>query len=259
MSVENLSQWPARPLGLARCREDAWMSLRVLWNGDDSRNSYIMSTSPVPSGTLSTFLSVSNTLRKGRLGTWYQACMTPVLYKWNPSPHPTTVYVDGVPTVAFLMNIYHLFFSLSLSTRYLTLFLYLGHSCRMCPSKRPRQAEAPRGLECKGEEAEKQKQWGHCSRHRAATAHGVLRDLSVGGQLEPWAAWCCSPSLLAWLPAHLWSSLPIFPITLWANQQPFRKFWSFCHNTDQHSIIIKRTPGISVGIVELLLSDSLKI
>ena len=40
--------------------------------------------------------------------------MTPVLYKWNPSPHPTTVYVDGVPTVAFLMNIYHLFF-LSLS------------------------------------------------------------------------------------------------------------------------------------------------
>ena len=227
MTVENHSQWPARPLGLAQYREDAWMSLRVLRNGDDSRNSYLMSTSPVPRSTLSTFLSVSNTLRKGQT--------------WNliPSLHDSNVYTSGIPVPILPLSTWMgcllwpfwwifttFFFSLSLSPSYLTLFLCLGHSCRMCPSKRPRQAEAPPGLECKGEEAEKQKLWGHCSRHRATTAHGVLRDLSVRGQLEPRAAWCCSPSLLAWLPAHLWSSLPILPITLWANQQPFRKFWS---------------------------------
>ena len=85
MTVENPSQWPARPLGLAQCREDAWMSLRVLRNGDDSRNSYLMSTSPVPRSTLSTFLSVSNTLRKGQT--------------WNliPSLHDSNVYTSGIP------------------------------------------------------------------------------------------------------------------------------------------------------------------
>lgn len=79
------------------------------------------------------------------------------------------------------MNIYHLFFFF-LSTRYLTLFLCLGHSCSMCLITRgPDKLRHPPGLECKGEEAEEQKQWGQCSRHRAATAHGALRDLSVGG------------------------------------------------------------------------------
>lgn len=113
--------------------------------GDGSRNSYLVSTSPVPSSTLSTFLSVSNTVRKGQ--TW----------SLIPSLRDSNVYTTGIPVPILplstwmgyllwpwgvLMNIHHLSFFLSLSTHYLTLFLCLGHSHSMCPSKRPRQAEA---------------------------------------------------------------------------------------------------------------------
>ena len=103
-----------------------------------------MSTSPVPSSILSPFLSVSNTGRRGRLGTWYQACMTPMSIQWNPSSHPTAVYADGVTTVVVRSSDeYFPPFFFFLSTCYPTLFLCLGHSCSMCLSKRPRQAEAP--------------------------------------------------------------------------------------------------------------------
>lgn len=65
----------------------------------------------------------------------------------------------------------------------------------------PAKLRHPPGLECEVKEAEKQKQWGHCSGHRAATAHRVLRDLSVGGALlaPVTSASCCTPSSLAWL------------------------------------------------------------
>lgn len=103
------------------------------------------------------------------------------------------------------------FFSLSLSPSYLTLFLCLGHSCRMCPSKRPRQAEAPPGLECKGEEAEKQKLWGHCSRHRANSSWSSEGPQCQGPAGAPGSVMLlpefvsmasCSPLILAPHPSH---------------------------------------------------------
>lgn len=108
-----------------------------------------MSTSPVPSSVLSTFLSVSNTGRKGQT--------------WNlmPSLHDSHVYTSGTPAPilplsmwmgcllwlwGLLMNIYHLSFFF---------FVYpLSHSVSMLGTfmqyvsynKRPRQAEAPTRL-----------------------------------------------------------------------------------------------------------------
>ena len=153
-----------------------------------------------------------------------------------------------------------------LSTCYPTLFLCLGRSCSMCLSKRPRQAEAParsgrqrwgsRGAETVGAVFQAQS-----SRH---TAHGALRDLSVGGLAGALGSMMLLPDFVSVastsLTSFLLTSEPHSPPSRNPVSYPtaFWKFWSFCHNTDLQSIIGKRTPGISVGTVELLLPDSLK-
>ena len=128
----------------------------------------------------------------------------------------------------------------------------------------PDKLRHPPGLEGKGEEAEEQKQWGQCSRHRADTAHGALRDLSVGELAGALGSMMLLPDFVSVastsLTSFLLTSEPHTPPSRNPVSYPtaFWKFWSFCHNTDLQSIIGKRTPGISVGTVELLLPDSLK-
>lgn len=76
------------------------------------------------------------------------------------------------------MNIYHFLF--------LFFFVYLlSHSVSTLGTFMQyvsyNKLRHPPGLEGKGWEAEEQKQWGQCSRHRAATAHGVLGTSALGG------------------------------------------------------------------------------
>lgn len=195
MTVENHSQWPARPLGTSPVQRGCMNELGVLWTGDDSRNSP-NEHGPRAQQHTKHFLSVSNTVRKGadlELDTkpaWLQC-----LYNWNPSSHPTTVYLNGVPTVALRSSDEYspsFFFSFSLPT--ISHCFYAGDIHAVCVLARgPDNLRHPPGLKGKDEEAEKQKQWDHCSGHSSATAHGVLRE-QCRGLLEPWAAWCCPPA-----------------------------------------------------------------
>lgn len=88
--------------------------------------------------------------------------------QWNPSSHPTAVYADGVPTVAVRSSDEYLppFFFFCLPAIPLCFYAWDVHAVYVL-ARGPDKLRHPPGLEGKGEEAEEQKQWGQCSRHRA--------------------------------------------------------------------------------------------